>query len=173
MVVPLCSHMTNLCLLQGVGNRPKSTLPPSLSLFLHPSLCLSPSNTCIFNMLRLPHSCVFLCEQSCFLFLSDSLSSGCFVFLTKWHLLSLTMSLLCCFSFRDYGSKRKSGKSFVLLIWPYFKLNSPFFQFVAPGPRENITLQGICCLISAYRVMLCGLSNSSCQTVKGAVSERS
>lgn len=50
-------------------------------------------------------------------------------FLNERELLSLTMSLFCCFSLRDYGSKRKSGKSPVFLHYPSPKLTSPSFLF--------------------------------------------
>lgn len=102
MVVPLCSHMTNLCLLQGVQATCQSGLSLSLPLFLHPSH-LSPTSKPMHVSVcsGSPHAfvaVVFRFQMQWLLFL-------------KWRLLSLTMSLLCCFFFRDYGSKRKSGKS--------------------------------------------------------------
>ncbi len=69
--------------------------------------------------------------------------------LTERHLLSLTMSFLCCFSLRDYGSKRKSGKSPVFLHYPSLKQTSPsfLFQLVAfnrPTPYDPGV--DICCM---------------------------
>lgn len=135
MVVPLWSHMTNLCLLRGV--RAAGQSHPSLSL--HPSLSvsLSPSNTCICWWAKADCMHVFLRECCCQFLRFGSVRIHMrwlhALLLTERHLLSLTMSLLCCFSFRDYGSKRKSGKSPVFLNYPSLKLTSPSFfcQLVA------------------------------------------
>lgn len=71
--------------------------------------------------------------------------------LTERHLLSLTMSFLCCFFLRDYGSKRKSGKSPVFVHYPSLKLTSPsfLFQLVALTVIEPLLkIQGwtLCCM---------------------------
>lgn len=118
MVVPLWSHVTDLCLLQGERGAGQSH--PSLSVrpprSLSPSL--APSNTCICQRAKADCMHVFLCELcsgQCFSLSGVSefaCGGGLHALLsTGRHPLSLTMSLLCCFSLRDYGSKRKSGKS--------------------------------------------------------------
>lgn len=108
MVVPLCSHMTNLCLLQGV----QATCQSRLSLSLSPPLrlCLSPSFSSL-SYLQTHASLRVLRQPACFCCTFVQNPYAVTVLFLKWRLLSLTMSLLCCFFFRDYGSKRKSGKS--------------------------------------------------------------
>lgn len=59
------------------------------------------------------------------------------------------MSLLCCFFFRDYGSKRKSGKSPMVLFF-FFCGTCNFFHLVAldrhtqtPDTNEILLLHDI------------------------------
>ena len=88
-----------------------------------------------------------------------------FLLLLDRHLLSLTMSLLCCFSFRDYGSKRKSGKSPVFPSLSIPKDHS-LFQPVAPNRASPWDLRGLwfcmtydsLCVLSVIHVMpVCGV----------------
>lgn len=57
----------------------------------------------------------------------------------------LTMSLLCCFSLRDYGSKRKSGKSPVLFdfLFPHTSSTLHFPQLIACHQTACL-IQGSC-----------------------------
>lgn len=102
MAALLEGHMTDLCLLQG-ARAAGQTHPPSLST--HHSGCLLP----------------FILRRSFFFsfyFYEELQHQDADVDPTFWRLPSLTMSFLCCFFLRDYGSKRKSGKppSFFLYL---------------------------------------------------------
>lgn len=120
MVVPLESHMTQLFLLQGV--RAAGQSHPSLLLYpsFTPSLC-SPLNTSMCWCSSPAHAFVCACVHFSRTWLWAVSGFTCDLLWTAWRQLSLTMSFFCCFSFRDYGSKRKSGKSPVFLLYPNFK----------------------------------------------------
>lgn len=122
MVVPLWSHMTNLCLLQGVWAAGQSQPSLSLSLYLYPSLSffLSLPQTHAFVGVLKPIVRMCFCVDQFLPFRSVRIHEWWLHALlsTEWRPLSLTMSLLCCFSLRDYGSKRKSGKSPVFFNRP-------------------------------------------------------
>lgn len=57
----------------------------------------------------------------------------------------LTMSLLCCFFFRDYGSKRKSGKSPVFSLFPPQTEHHP--PLFGPIPSQLVACNKLLCML--------------------------
>lgn len=95
---------------------------------------------------------------------------------------SLTMSLLCCFSLRDYGSKRKSGKSNIFLHCSSLKLTLTFLlchllllEIPIGGWGCVLCHKQDCGLSAAHVMSVCGvfaspalgfgLGSNSCQAV--------
>lgn len=132
------SHDWFVSVAGSAGSRPKSSLPPTLWSSLN--------------------SCVLFCADDGCVFLQELQHRDADVDSKFGRLPSLTMSFLCCFFLRDYGSKRKSGKSPSVLQPPFFFLLVARERAPPEDPRGAFCcMTSLMCLCVPSLVSLCGL----------------